>query len=108
MLLLGLYISPALSQQAAFLGGLLPEQKHPQTLPILYKVIIGTGAESPEHWKAPHKLHVAQRLGTQQIPWYIGKGLPAVKRCHDQGNSHKGQYLIGAGLQFQRFGPLSS
>jgi hypothetical protein len=31
-----------------------------------------------------------------------------VKRHHDQCNSYKGQYLIGAGLQIQRFCPLSS
>jgi hypothetical protein len=32
----------------------------------------------------------------------------AVRRHHDQGNSYKGQHLIGAGLQVQRFSPLSS
>jgi hypothetical protein len=32
----------------------------------------------------------------------------AVKRHHDQGNSYKGQHLIGAVLQVQRFSPLSS
>jgi hypothetical protein len=32
----------------------------------------------------------------------------AVNRHHDQGNSYKGQHLIGAGLQVQRFSPLSS
>jgi hypothetical protein len=32
----------------------------------------------------------------------------AVRRHHDQGNFYKGQYLIGAGLQDQRFRPLSS
>jgi hypothetical protein len=31
-----------------------------------------------------------------------------VNRHHDHGNSYKGQYLIGAGLQVQRFSPLSS
>jgi hypothetical protein len=31
-----------------------------------------------------------------------------VKRDRDQGTSYKGQHLIGAGLQFQRFNPLSS
>ena len=31
-----------------------------------------------------------------------------VKRHHDQGNSYKGKHLIEAGLQFQRFSPLSS
>ena len=32
----------------------------------------------------------------------------AVKKHHDQGNSYKDKHLIGAGLQFQRFSPLSS
>ena len=32
----------------------------------------------------------------------------AVNRHHDQGNSYEGQQLIGAGLQLQRFSPLSS
>jgi hypothetical protein len=31
-----------------------------------------------------------------------------VNRHHDQGKSYKGQHLIGAGLQVQRLGPLSS
>jgi hypothetical protein len=30
-----------------------------------------------------------------------------VKKHHDQGSSHKGKHLIGAGLQFQRLSPLS-
>ena len=30
-----------------------------------------------------------------------------VKRHHNQGNSYKEQFLIGAGLQFQMFSPLS-
>jgi hypothetical protein len=32
----------------------------------------------------------------------------AEKRHHDQGNSYKGQHLLGAALQVQRFSPLSS
>jgi hypothetical protein len=32
----------------------------------------------------------------------------SVKRHHDQGKSYKGQHLIGAGSQVQRFSPLSS
>ena len=32
----------------------------------------------------------------------------AVKRHHDQGDSYKGQHLVGAGLQVQSFSPLSS
>jgi hypothetical protein len=31
-----------------------------------------------------------------------------VNRHHDQGNSYKGQPLIGDGLQVQKFSPLSS
>jgi hypothetical protein len=31
-----------------------------------------------------------------------------VNRHHDHGKSHKGQHLIGAGLQVQSFSPLSS
>ena len=31
-----------------------------------------------------------------------------MNRHHDQGKSYKGQHLIGAGLQVQRFSPLSS
>ena len=31
-----------------------------------------------------------------------------MKRYHDQGNSYKGKHSIRAGLQFQRFSPLSS
>jgi hypothetical protein len=31
-----------------------------------------------------------------------------VKRNHDQSISYKSKHLIGAGLQFQRFSPLSS
>lgn len=32
----------------------------------------------------------------------------ALKRHRDQGNSYKGQQLIGSGLQFQRFNPFFS
>jgi len=32
----------------------------------------------------------------------------AVKRQQEQENSYKGKHLIGAGLQSQRFSPLSS
>jgi hypothetical protein len=32
----------------------------------------------------------------------------AINKHHEQGNSYKGQNLIGAGLQVQRFSPLSS
>ena len=31
----------------------------------------------------------------------------AVKRHHDHGDSNKGQHLVGDGLQFQRFNPVS-
>ena len=38
----------------------------------------------------------------------LSLGFTAVNRHHDQGNSYKGQHLIGAGLQIQRFSLLSS
>ena len=38
----------------------------------------------------------------------LGRVFIAVKRHHDHSNSYKGKHLIGAGLQFQRFSPLSS
>jgi hypothetical protein len=30
-----------------------------------------------------------------------------MKRHHDQGNSYKKKYLIGASFQFERFSPIS-
>ena len=39
---------------------------------------------------------------------YLGYGFIAVKTHHDQGNSYKGQHLILAGFQFQKFSPLAS
>jgi hypothetical protein len=38
---------------------------------------------------------------------YLVRISTAVKRHHDQGKSYKGQRLTGAGLQVQRFSPLS-
>jgi hypothetical protein len=38
----------------------------------------------------------------------LSLGSVAVKKHHDQGNSHNGKILTGAGLQFQRLRPLSS
>jgi hypothetical protein len=38
----------------------------------------------------------------------LSQGFTAVNRHHDQGKSYKGQHLIGAGLQVQKFSPLSS
>jgi hypothetical protein len=37
----------------------------------------------------------------------LSLGFPAVMRYHDQDNSYKGQHLIRAVLQFQRFNLLS-
>ena len=42
------------------------------------------------------------------ISFCLSLGFIVVKRQHDQGNYCKGQHLIGAGLQIQRFNPLSS
>jgi hypothetical protein len=39
---------------------------------------------------------------------FLSEGFIAMKRHHDQGKSYKGLHLIGAGLQVQRFSPLSS
>ena len=41
------------------------------------------------------------------LPCYLCRVYIAVKRHNDQGNSFKRKHLIGAGLQFQRFSPLS-
>jgi hypothetical protein len=38
----------------------------------------------------------------------LTQGFTAVNRHQDQGKSYKKQHLIGAGLQVQRFSPLSS
>ena len=43
-----------------------------------------------------------------ELPPGFSQGFTAVSRHHDQGESYKGQYLIGPGLQVQRFSPLSS
>jgi hypothetical protein len=37
----------------------------------------------------------------------LSLGFIAVKKHHDYGNSYKRRYLIGAGIQFQKFSPLS-
>ena len=47
----------------------------------------------------------ARRSDVQSHHWCL-KGFTAVKRHHDQGKSYKG-HLIEAGLQVQRFIPLS-
>ena len=41
-------------------------------------------------------------------PIVVGRVAVAVNRHHKQGNSYKGQHLPEAGLQVQRFSPLSS
>jgi hypothetical protein len=38
----------------------------------------------------------------------MSQGFTAVNRHYDQGKSYKKQHLIGAGLQVQKFSPLSS
>jgi hypothetical protein len=42
-----------------------------------------------------------------RVPTLVPKAA-AMNRHHNQGNSYKGQRLIGAGLQVQRFSPLFS
>ena len=72
-----------------------------------------------------HKEHTFQCLCSQTFPLRIesvelwdqlnkaNEGVlvrvsTAMRRHHDQGNSYKGKHLIGTGLQFERFSPLSS
>jgi hypothetical protein len=43
-----------------------------------------------------------------KVAWFISQGFTIVNRHCDQGKSYKGQHLIGAGLQVQRFSQLSS
>jgi hypothetical protein len=49
-------------------------------------------------------------MDTEQTPppQCLSHSFTAVNRHGDKGSSHKGQHLIGAGLQVQRFSPLSS
>jgi len=42
------------------------------------------------------------------VRWVCLRVSIAVSRHHAQGNAYKGQHLTGAGLQVQRFSPLSS
>jgi hypothetical protein len=39
---------------------------------------------------------------------FLSYSFTVVHRHHDQSKYYKGQHLIGAGLQAQRFSPLSS
>ena len=55
-------------------------------------------------WAQPHPSVVGQEAAMQVV---LVRVSIAVKRRHDQGNSHKG-HLTGTGLQFQGFSPLSS
>ena len=47
-------------------------------------------------------------LGEVELESVLVRVFNAVERHHDQSNSYKGKHLIGAGLRFQRFSPLSS
>jgi hypothetical protein len=42
------------------------------------------------------------------VSWCLSYSFAAVNRYHDQGKSYKGHHLTGAGLQVQRFSPVSS
>jgi hypothetical protein len=55
-----------------------------------------------------HRCHDTGIPRTRRAHAGLSSGVTAVNRHHDQGNSYKGQHLIGAGLQVQRFSPLSS
>jgi hypothetical protein len=51
---------------------------------------------------------ITYHLWCFEIEWPGLRLSIAMKRHHDHRNSYKGRYLIGAGLQFQRFSPSSS
>jgi len=40
------------------------------------------------------------------MEYYLKKDFITVKRHHDHHNSYKGKYLVGDGLEFQRFRTL--
>ena len=52
--------------------------------------------------------HLTALLGEAELESVLVRVFNAVERHHDQSNSYKGKRLIGAGLRFQRFSPLSS
>jgi hypothetical protein len=56
----------------------------------------------------PTVLHLPFRHKKRGVLSVLARVSMAVKRPHDQGNSYKGQHLIGAALQVQRFSPFSS
>ena len=53
-------------------------------------------------------LDQGQSLRCPQADDHLSWTFIAVKNHHDHSNSYKEKHLIGAGLQFQRFSPLSS
>jgi len=57
--------------------------------------------------KKPQKKNLRTLKYIYQRPC-LSLGFPAVNRHHHQSNTNKGQHLIRAGLQGQRFSPLSS
>jgi hypothetical protein len=68
------------------------------------------GTAGWDYWLIPFlgSLYGASWYDESQLLERVLGLLTAVKRHHDQGNSHKGKHLIWVGLQFQRFRPLSS
>jgi hypothetical protein len=64
-------------------------------------------------WKKKKKNTFTEKAGIPK--WFylrkiqsLSQGFIAVKGYHDQGNTYQCKHLIGAGLQLQRFSPLSS
>jgi hypothetical protein len=62
---------------------------------------------SPYSSKQKHGQSIHNNSPVPGINFCLRVSIPVI-RHHDQGNSCKGQHLIGAGLQVQRFIPLSS
>ena len=55
----------------------------------------------------PHTPHSLPKKKRKMVPFCLILGFMAMKRSCDQGYSYKGKHLLGAGLQFLRFSPLS-
>lgn len=69
------------------------------SLPLYCKMLLSTT------WVIPLGLAVVSKLPTCRNNKHsdLIRVFIAVKKCHDQGGSYKGQHLIMSGLSFQRF-----
>ena len=67
----------------------------------------GSSLPIKSHWEVLKSSH-SWRVGVL-VQWFVlVRACIAVKRHHDYSNSYNEKHVIGAGLQFQRFSPLSS